>query len=201
MTTYVPAVLLHGTAEERGEQHGVQLKDRISATWEWYANYFTLLANDSSSDVIGKVEDLANHFATVIKDFDEDYCTEIEAIAKGSGLDAWKIYAINSRTEIMYNLKRDALAADLQNGVKIESNGRPGIVAEPAAAPACEVNELDSEPSECTSVFCSEYSILAQNWDWNMALEKVRRRTHFCHWCLVANCSFMKTTFLLNFVC
>ena len=148
---------LEGTNEERGFQHGSVLKDRVNATWTWYNAFFTGLSEDTLTE--DRLREFGDHFAKEIYNFDPQYCNEIEAIAKGSGLEAWKIYCINSRTEIMYTLKREV--------------ARKRRVA---MTPATEM-EQEELPSECTSVYNAKFAVLAQNWDWCSDLEKLIVRT------------------------
>ena len=189
MATLVPTIRLCGTAHERGLAHGRQLQERISKTWKWYEAFFSSLMADSP-DALDTIHGFADHFANVIHEFNPEYSTEIEAIAQGSGMEAWKIYAINARTEIMYNLRRTYAVDNQGNGMTAKQE-RTDTVAAPAGAPASCVESIhvrddsavhnnsntklddDDALSECTSVYCSEFPVLAQNWDWGCDLEKV----------------------------
>ena len=165
----VPTIKLRGDAEARGHQHGSLLKERIGLTWAWYLELFTRLMKTArggeeemdASVVEERLKSLADTYKSATEAFDKEqvYCREIEGIAAGSGLDAWKIYCINSRTEIMYTLKREV----------IKSNSSAPEAAAPATAE--EQNESELLPSECTSLYASEFSVLAQNWDWCEDLE------------------------------
>lgn len=152
----VPTIVLRGTAEERGRSHGRQLRERVHATWEWYHDLFK---HGLSSVTEDDLEKLGAHFRDVIMEFEPAYCEEIEGIAYGSGLEAWKIYCINSRTELMYRLKREARNA-------------AAAPADEAAHDAASVVE-DDTPNECTSLFCAQFGVLAQNWDWCEDLESL----------------------------
>ena len=93
---------------------------------------------------------MSNKYAAIIKDFHEPYFVEINAIAQGSGVEPWKIFALNSRTEIVLTLLRA-----MNNKVS-----------------------ASDQPTECTSLFCKEFGILAQNWDWDEKLEQLIVLSH-----------------------
>lgn len=158
----VPRIVLRGSAEERGLSHGKQLRDRVHATWAWYMKHFKSQSGGAVTEA--RLKEFGEHFAAVIRAFEPEYCIEIEGIASGSGIEPWKVYCINSRTEIMYTLRREARNATAQAPAGAAEHGTGKVaVAAPAGA--------DDAPTECTSVFCSEYGVLAQNWDWNSSLE------------------------------
>ncbi|HEB26966.1 MAG TPA: hypothetical protein ENI05_04200 [Porticoccus sp.] len=89
-------VVLRGSPEDIGFQHGYQLKDRIEKTLEYYLSLFNLPES--------KLFKQAETFKQIIADFNPRYSQEIEAVAEGAGLDNRYIYALNSRSEILNNL-------------------------------------------------------------------------------------------------
>ncbi len=90
-------VTLKGSPEEIGLQHGQLLKEKVAAAWEFYSQ--TLFGNQMEI-----LEELGSQYLQVITDFSADYGSEIEALAKGAGLPAWQIAALNARTEIIHVL-------------------------------------------------------------------------------------------------
>ena len=142
----LPNITLEGSPGEIGLKHGSVLKHRIRESWGWYNNLFRAAGAQSDDHV----KLLSDKYAGIIKTFHEPYFVEIEAIAKGAGMDAWKIFALNSRTEIVLTLLRS------KEGNKSASD----------------------QPTECTSLFCKEFGILAQNWDWDEKLEKLVVLSH-----------------------
>ena len=131
-------VALSGNADERGQQHGHTLATRIEDTIEFYARLFAMREQE--------VAVLAKHFKAVISKFDQSYIIEIEALALSAKVDAFWIYALNSRTEI---LNQASLGARLKPGIP-EFNGL-----------------------ECTAICFEKQGILGQNWDWSPVLENL----------------------------
>ncbi len=95
MTTIggLPFITLSGGAAERGEQHGSALKKRIQRMTEVYGSFF----GRPESDIF----EVAQHFKTVINDFEPEYGTEIEAIASAAEVDPLWVYALNARSEFL----------------------------------------------------------------------------------------------------
>jgi isopenicillin-N N-acyltransferase like protein len=88
-----PEITLAGNADERGYQHGTDLRDRIEATIGFYREIFGMTKE--------AVFDLARYFQGEISKYMASYATEIEAIASGSKQEPEWIYALNARTEIL----------------------------------------------------------------------------------------------------
>ncbi len=86
-----------GSAYERGLKQGVELQERIKQNIEFYKTVVDIPEDELFPQV--------SHFAQVIKDFNEEYATEIEAIAEGAGVDSIWIYFLNCRTELINNKK------------------------------------------------------------------------------------------------
>ncbi|MCY3413006.1 MAG: hypothetical protein INQ03_15315 [Candidatus Heimdallarchaeota archaeon] len=89
----LPLIVLHGSHREIGIQHGTHLKDRIHKTIEYYHGIFKKTEEE--------IFDAASIFKDKIKQFNEKYCEEIEAIAEAAEVNPMWIYALNSRTEIL----------------------------------------------------------------------------------------------------
>ncbi len=87
------AITISGSPVERGRQYGEQLSGEIADTIAYYREIFNLPDP--------KILELAASFRTTIEDFNQDYMTEIDAIADAAGLDPLWLVALNSRTEIL----------------------------------------------------------------------------------------------------
>ena len=134
----LPTIVLRGSPGEIGASHGAQLRKRIGATWEWYCVLFHAAGATDAT-----LRELGEHFAKVVRAFNAGYADEIEEIAAAAGLDEYKLYCLNARTEVVYSC----------------------LAAHGAAATAA------NTPTECTSLFSPSTGVLAQNWDWDMAME------------------------------
>ncbi len=88
-----PQLTLSGDAAARGLEHGQTLAAQIQATVELYLRLF----DRPQADIVA----LAEHYSRVIREYNPDNATEIEAIAEGASLAPWQIYALNARTEIL----------------------------------------------------------------------------------------------------
>ncbi len=93
----LPYITLRGGPRERGLSHGRQLKERIHKTFDFYQQ--AIFRNSSLNEA--RIRGRAEQVAKLIEDFEADFITEIEAIAEGAGIESWKIYALNARTEIL----------------------------------------------------------------------------------------------------
>jgi isopenicillin-N N-acyltransferase-like protein len=93
MDRYFPVVKIQGSAENRGWQHGVLLKDRIHRTLSFYKKQF-LLPHD-------EILNIARHFQASTRAFSADLCLEIESLAQAAEVDPVWIYALNGRTELL----------------------------------------------------------------------------------------------------
>eukprot|EP00466_Bigelowiella_natans_P010861 jgi/Bigna1/137656/aug1.40_g12364 len=81
---------LTGSAEEIGLRHGIMLKDKIKRCWDFYYGIFTRAG--------WKDEELKTAMKAVAKSVQKafpHYDTEIQSIAKGSGLEIWQVILIN----------------------------------------------------------------------------------------------------------
>ena len=93
MDHYFPVVKIQGSAEDRGRQQGVLLKDRIHRTLEFYKKQF-LLPED-------QILNIARQFQTSTRAFRQDLYLEIESLARAAEVDPVWIYALNGRTELL----------------------------------------------------------------------------------------------------
>ncbi len=93
MEPYFPVIKLRGTPEERGRQHGRQLKDRIHRTVEFYKNQFLI----PEKDILG----ISRGFQANTRAFCTNLFLEIEALADAADVDPLWIYALNGRTELL----------------------------------------------------------------------------------------------------
>lgn len=88
-----PLIEISGDARDRGTQHGTQLKERIKQSITFYRKVF----GQNEADIFEQ----AAHFRDVIREFNGEYATEIEAIAQAAEVDQLWIYALNARSEIL----------------------------------------------------------------------------------------------------
>lgn len=93
MDRYFPVIKIHGTAEERGRQHGTLLKERIHRTIEFYQKQFQLPEQE--------ILRIADQFQKSTDAFREDIYIEIGALARAAEIDPLWIYALNGRTELL----------------------------------------------------------------------------------------------------
>lgn len=93
----MPLISIAGKARERGLAHGRELQDRVRATYEFYARHVFRTGPLGEAEIHHRAEQVR----TIIHDFSADLAIELDAIAEGAGLEAWQIYALNARTEIL----------------------------------------------------------------------------------------------------
>ncbi len=89
----LPLISIKGCAEERGFQHGNQLKDQINKVIQFYQTIF----HKNQEDIFRE----AKYFKNRIKEYNCEYVEEIEALSEGAKVNPLWIYALNSRTEIL----------------------------------------------------------------------------------------------------
>jgi isopenicillin-N N-acyltransferase like protein len=92
-----PHFRFSGTPAQRGAAYGEALRDRIQTTYTLYAD--KLFAQSALR--IAEIESRATHVRDIVVDFDPTYGVELDAVAAGSALPRWQIYALNARTEIL----------------------------------------------------------------------------------------------------
>ncbi|CEM27687.1 unnamed protein product [Vitrella brassicaformis CCMP3155] len=153
MVDKVPLIRVSGSSwRDLGRQHGAALKDRIHASASFYLGFF----QDKWHFTEDEIEEQCRGYAEAIRSFNGDYTEEIEGIAEAAQLPAWKVYALNCRTELL-NWKKSVTEA-----------------AAPQARPEDPV-DVDSSSSvvggECTALCNASAGLLAQNWDWDVRLE------------------------------
>ncbi|NKB35663.1 MAG: hypothetical protein GKR93_00650 [Gammaproteobacteria bacterium] len=93
----LPYIVCSGDARERGLAHGQQLKDRIHSSYQFYEQ--AIFHNSALSTE--QIRQRADQVVGLIDEFDNQFTIEIEAIAEAAEIDAWKIYLLNARTEIL----------------------------------------------------------------------------------------------------
>ncbi len=85
-----------GSPLELGLQHGEELRDEIRHVLGWYMDQWWGMEpqelQDAVRDHARAVLELAPHLGA-----------EMEGIARGAGLEAWQVYALNARTELRAN--------------------------------------------------------------------------------------------------
>jgi isopenicillin-N N-acyltransferase-like protein len=92
-TEKFPKITLKGTAEEIGFQHGKFLAARIEKTIDFYWRIF----NKSETDIFKA----ARQFKVKIREYNEEYAREIEAVAEGAKVNPLWIFALNARSELL----------------------------------------------------------------------------------------------------
>lgn len=93
MDRYFPLVKIQGGPEDRGQQQGTLLKERIHKTIDFYRRQF-LTPEDEILSIAGR-------FRYVTKSFRGDLYVEIEAMAEAAQVDPLWIHALNGRTELL----------------------------------------------------------------------------------------------------
>lgn len=89
----LPIIELSGSAEERGLAHGSQLKEKIAGNIAFYQKRLGL----EESALRGHAE----YFASVVEKVRPDLKIEMDAIARGAGVEPVYIYMLNARTELL----------------------------------------------------------------------------------------------------
>lgn len=90
-------ISVSGSPYERGLQHGKQLGEEIREVYDFYETQVFGLSNLSTVQIQG----LAARIRASILAYSPALATEIDAIAEGSGMEPWQIYALNGRSEIL----------------------------------------------------------------------------------------------------
>jgi isopenicillin-N N-acyltransferase-like protein len=93
----IPHITISGDPRACGLSHGRQLKERIRETFDFYAQK-VFRASPLGMD---QIRERATLVRNIVLDFKPEYATEIDAIAEGAEMEAWQIYALNARTEIL----------------------------------------------------------------------------------------------------
>lgn len=96
-----PHVTISGrTPAELGDSHGSQLKTRVRQCVAFYHGWFLRLGLTET-----QLRETANRFKASLRRFQGGrYAEEIEAIAAAAGLQEWKLYMLNARTEIVNSM-------------------------------------------------------------------------------------------------
>lgn len=97
---------VRGDARARGQAHGEHFSARIAETFSFYMDSLFAggpLGPQQIADRAQQIPALVSRYAPMMSD-------QIEGIAQGCGLPAWKIYVLNARTEIL-NARIDECSA------------------------------------------------------------------------------------------
>lgn len=137
--TPFPLYEISGTPLERGRSYGEQAKRRIARSIEHYSD-------QAARWKLGRAEidQIIHSYIPVVRDFDENYLTEMQGIAEGAGVRFEDIFLLNARTEVM----KLALKPELRARLLGETND--GCTSIKVTRAATDSGEL----------------IHAQNWDW-----------------------------------
>lgn len=147
MTGGFPFFRVAGDPDQIGAQCGALFGDRIRACVSFYVELLAeVLEREISrdfarNDFLSNLREWTAPFEDSIRTYLPRIAIEIDAMAKGSGLDPWQLYFINSRTELY------------------------GIAAQKKKVPTL------TAPSECTSLFMRGERLLGENWDWHPRVE------------------------------
>ncbi len=114
MGNNLPVIKISGSAEERGRQHGIILKDRIHRTVAFYQKQFSL-PEDAIMSVAGR-------FREKTRAFSEELYVEIEALSRAAGVDPLWIYALNGRTELLNIIPAECTSLAFKNAGLIGQN-------------------------------------------------------------------------------
>src|ERR1051325_6438137 len=93
-----PRISARGTPFERGEQYGVQARDRIALCIRSYQALFAHRAGLGWDTALGH----AQRFEPAIAAFAPDCIEEMRGIASGAGVAYPHILALNCRSELMF---------------------------------------------------------------------------------------------------
>ncbi len=89
----IPILTVAGGPAERGAAIGAAFQQKISIAAEFYAKLFRLSEADLRLQ--------GTRFSNVIRDFSPEFAIEIEACAEASGTVAYRLFAMNARSEIL----------------------------------------------------------------------------------------------------
>ena len=88
---------VRGSAAARGAAHGETFRERIARTLGLYLDDLFRDIPLSRAQLIER----ALHVQRITRELAPAAAVEIDAIATGAGLDAWQVYLLNARTEIL----------------------------------------------------------------------------------------------------
>jgi isopenicillin-N N-acyltransferase-like protein len=92
-----PLIEVHGGPYERGLAHGESLRERIRQTFCFYMDDLFAGSRLERSEITARaqlIQGLSDRYAPALT-------AEIQGIALASGLEAWQIFVLNARTEIL----------------------------------------------------------------------------------------------------
>ena len=89
----IQVVRASGTPAERGGTIGAACQQKISISTELYARMFGMPE--------AELQQQGERYSNIIRDFAPDLASEIEACAEASGVAAYRLFAMNARSEIL----------------------------------------------------------------------------------------------------
>ena len=113
-----PYFEIEGDNAHLGEGMGSLLADRVVEAYRFYEGLFGEIAKiDPGStleraQLVGRIREYADEIRLTISRHFPAYATEIEALAEGAGVEPWKVYTLNGRTEIYRLLAERAKPKD-----------------------------------------------------------------------------------------
>jgi isopenicillin-N N-acyltransferase-like protein len=113
-----PYFEIEGDNVHIGEGVGSLLAERIAESYRFYEDLFAEISKiDPGSSLaraqlVARVREYAEEIALTITKHFPTYATEIEAVAAGAGIEPWKVYTLNGRTEIYRLLAEKAKPKD-----------------------------------------------------------------------------------------
>lgn len=93
----LPIISLSGSPEQRGQAYGEQAGERIRDTFEFY--FEAIFKNSVLKQ--DEIQRRATRVKSLIEKYAPEYCVEFKAMAQAAGIEEWKIYVLNARTEIL----------------------------------------------------------------------------------------------------
>lgn len=88
------------TPVERGLEYAAAAGSRIVRTVDTYWEHYLRLGGDA-----GRIEEVALETLTLLSDWSSEQAEEVRGLADGTGLPAWRIVALMSRTEVLATLQ------------------------------------------------------------------------------------------------
>lgn len=114
-----PLLRLSGSNNEIGLAHGEMLREHIDRTWNFYRELISFVPETT-------VTEMAEFYRKIIFGYDRLLADEIAAIARGANMEEWKLFALNSRTELIRRL----ISVPTGNECSLFFSKRSAILAE-----------------------------------------------------------------------
>lgn len=116
--TYFPHFQFGGTPKERGLAYGEALRERIQTTYFLYADRLFSQHGFGANQLNTRAAELTR----LISAFDNNYTTELNAVAAGACMPQWQIIALNSRTEILNTPQAECTALYFEESAVLGQN-------------------------------------------------------------------------------